>query len=251
MTSTIPGLEEDRGCRMARPVMIARQSSWDSRRSAGASYTEAGGDRAVRSAGAAVHELWVPGGLLSPLGMEITRSAIPISLTRRLMAWPGPPSKIAERDALGLTVRFLADIRSFRRALMHEMGQPGVPNRYSATSNWGLPHGDGGGKKTGPSGTSRARSTGRASSARAEKRDPWDVFLDLGLVGRPRHQLFDDCRLFNHGRRRKSPELLRHPSGGAVAQSAPRDAHLSFLCRRGLRSLHHFGHILGARARAT
>ena len=114
---------------------------------------------------------------------------------------------------------------------MHEMGQPGVPNRIS-NENWdyltvmevkkpALRHLEG-------------QIIGQL--AREQKRDPWDVFLDLGLED-DLDTMFD-CRLFNTDEKKVS-ELLRH-SCAAVALSDA-GAHLSFLCDAGF-GLHLFGH---------
>ena len=126
--------------------------------------------------------------------------------------------------------QILAD-PSFRRALMHEMGQPGVPHRIS-NENWdyltvmevkkpALRHLEG-------------KIIGQL--AREQKREPWDVFLDLGLED-DLDTMFD-CRLFNTDEKKVS-ELLRHPCAAVALSDA--GAHLSFLCDAGF-GLHLFGH---------
>ena len=217
MTSTIPWLEKVADAN-GRPVMIAAMfvDPGDPRRV----FKELGEIEQARSRG---HELWAQVGCF-PLGMEFTlRHPYPLEA---LMAWR--PALEASSETRYRQI--LAD-PSFRRALMHEMGQPGVPNRIS-NENWdyltvmevkkpALRHLEG-------------KIIGQL--AREEKRDPWDVFLDLGLED-DLDTMFD-CRLFNTDEKKVS-ELLRHPCAAVALSDA--GAHLSFLCDAGF-GLHLFGH---------
>ena len=217
MTSTIPWLEKIADAN-GRPVMIAAMfvDPGDPRRV----FKELGEIEQARSRG---HELWAQVGCF-PLGMEFTlRHPYPLEA---LMAWR--PALEASSETRYRQI--LAD-PSFRRALMHEMGQPGVPNRIS-NENWdyltvmevkkpALRHLEG-------------KIIGQL--AREEKRDPWDVFLDLGLED-DLDTMFD-CRLFNTDEKKVS-ELLRHPCAAVALSDA--GAHLSFLCDAGF-GLHLFGH---------
>ena len=217
MTSTIPWLEKIAGAN-GRPVMIAAMfvDPGDPRRV----FKELGEIEQARSRG---RELWAQVGCF-PLGMEFTlRHPYPLEA---LMAWR--PALEAASEARYRQI--LAD-PSFRRALIHEMGQPGVPNRIS-NENWdyltvmevkkpALQHLEG--KIIGP-------------LAREQKREPWDVFLDLGLED-DLDTMFD-CRLFNTDEKKVS-ELLRHPCAAVALSDA--GAHLSFLCDAGF-GLHLFGH---------
>jgi len=217
MTSTIPWLEKIADAN-GRPVMIAAMfvDPGDPRRV----FKELGEIEQARARG---HELWAQVGCF-PLGMEFTlRHPYPLEA---LMAWR--PALEASSETRYRQI--LAD-PSFRRALMHEMGQPGVPNRIS-NENWdyltvmevkkpALRHLEG-------------QIIGQL--AREQKRDPWDVFLDLGLED-DLDTMFD-CRLFNTDEKKVS-ELLRHPCAAVALSDA--GAHLSFLCDAGF-GLHLFGH---------
>src|SRR5215470_10407376 len=177
-------------------------------------------------------ELWAQVGCF-PLGMEFTlRHPYPLEA---LMAWR--PALEAPSDA---RYRQLLADPSFRRALILEMGQPGVPNRIS-NENWdhltvmevkkpALRHLQG--KIIG-------------QMAREQKREPWDVFLDLGLED-DLDTMFD-CRLFNTDEQKVS-ELLRHPCAAVALSDA--GAHLSFLCDAGF-GLHLFGHWVRERGDLT
>ncbi len=217
MTSTIPWLEKIAGAN-GRPVMIAAMfvDPGDPRRV----FTELGEIEQARSRG---RELWAQVGCF-PLGMEFTlRHPYPLEA---LMAWR--PALEAASEARYRQI--LAD-PGFRRALIHEMGQPGVPNRIS-NENWdyltvmevkkpALRHLEG-------------KIIGQL--AREQMREPWDVFLDLGLAD-DLDTMFD-CRLFNTDEKKVS-ELLRHPCAAVALSDA--GAHLSFLCDAGF-GLHLFGH---------
>ena len=217
MTSTIPWLEKIAGAN-GRPVMIAAMfvDPGDPRRV----FKELAEIEQARSRG---RELWAQVGCF-PLGMEFTlRHPYPLEA---LMAWR--PALEATSEARYRQI--LAD-PGFRRALIHEMGQPGVPNRIS-NENWdfltvmevkkpALRHLEG-------------KIIGRL--AREQKREPWDVFLDLGLED-DLDTMFD-CRLFNTDEKKVS-ELLRHPCAAVALSDA--GAHLSFLCDAGF-GLHLFGH---------
>ena len=226
MTSTIPWLERI-AAENGRPVMIAAMfvDPGDPRRV----FKELGEIEAARTRG---RELWAQVGCF-PLGMEFTlRHPYPLEA---LMAWR--PALEASSDARYRQV--LAD-PSFRRALIHEMGQPGVPNRIS-NENWdhltvmevkkpALRHLEG--EVIGKMG-------------REQKREPWDVFLDLGLED-DLDTMFD-CRLFNTDEQKVS-ELLRHPCAAVALSDA--GAHLSFLCDAGF-GLHLFGHWVRERGDLT
>ncbi|HYS92968.1 MAG TPA: amidohydrolase family protein, partial [Candidatus Acidoferrales bacterium] len=217
MTSTIPWLEKIAGAN-GRPVMIAAMfvDPGDPRRV----FKELGEIEQARSRG---RELWAQVGCF-PLGMEFTlRHPYPLEA---LMAWR--PALEAASEARYRQI--LAD-PGFRRALIHEMGQPGVPNRIS-NENWdyltvmevkkpALRHLEG-------------KIIGQL--AREQMREPWDVFLDLGLAD-DLDTMFD-CRLFNTDEKKVS-ELLRHPCAAVALSDA--GAHLSFLCDAGF-GLHLFGH---------
>ena len=217
MTSTIPWLEKIAGAN-GRPVMIAAMfvDPGDPRRV----FKELGEIEQARSRG---RELWAQVGCF-PLGIEFTlRHPYPLEA---LMAWR--PALEAASEARYRQI--LAD-PGFRRALIHEMGQPGVPNRIS-NENWdyltvmevkkpALRHLEG-------------KIIGQL--AREQMREPWDVFLDLGLAD-DLDTMFD-CRLFNTDEKKVS-ELLRHPCAAVALSDA--GAHLSFLCDAGF-GLHLFGH---------
>jgi N-acyl-D-aspartate/D-glutamate deacylase len=226
MTSTIPWLEKIADAN-GRPVMIAAMfvDPGDPRRV----FKELGEIEQARTRG---RELWAQVGCF-PLGMEFTlRHPYPLEA---LMAWR--PALEATDEARYRQI--LAD-PSFRRALIHEMGQPGVPNRIS-NENWDyltvmdvkkpeLRHLEG-------------KIIGQL--AREQKRDPWDVFLDLGLAD-DLDTMFD-CRLFNTDEKKVS-ELLRHPCAAVALSDA--GAHLSFLCDAGF-GLHLFGHWVRERGDMT
>ena len=85
----------------------------------------AGRDRAARARG---RELWAQVGCF-PLGMEFTlRHPYPLEALHRVAA---RPSRRRTRRATAQS----SPTRRFRAALMHEIGQPGVPNRIS-NENW-------------------------------------------------------------------------------------------------------------------
>jgi N-acyl-D-amino-acid deacylase len=217
MTSTIPWLEKIAAAN-GRPVMIAAMfvDPGDPQRV----FRELGEIEQARSRG---HELWAQVGCF-PLGMEFTlRHPYPLEA---LMAWR--PAMTAPDQARYRQI--LAD-PAFRRALIHEMDQPGVPNRIS-NENWDhLTVMD----VTKPSLRSlKGKTIGEL--ARARQREPWDVFLDLGLDD-DLETVFD-CRLFNTDENKVS-ELLRHPCAAVALSDA--GAHLSFLCDAGF-GLHLFGH---------
>ena len=226
MTSTIPWLEKIAGAN-GRPVMIAAMfvDPGDPTRV----FRELGEIEQARGRG---HELWAQVGCF-PLGMEFTlHHPYPLEA---LMAWR--PAMIAPNQTRYREI--LAD-PSFRSALIHEMGQPGVPNRIS-NENWdyltvmvvGKP--------------SLRPLEGRTIGelARERKREPWDVFLDLGLED-DLDTMFD-CRLFNTDEKKVS-ELLRHPCAAVALSDA--GAHLSFLCDAGF-GLHLFGHWVRERGDMT
>ena len=120
------------------------------------------------------------------------------------------------------------------------MGQPGVPNRIS-NENWDYLTVMEVGK---PSLRSLEGKT-IGELARERKREPWDVFLDLGLDD-DLDTMFD-CRLFNTDEKKVS-ELLRHPCAAVALSDA--GAHLSFLCDAGF-GLHLFGHWVRERGDMT
>ena len=226
MTSTIPWLEKIAGAN-GRPVMIAAMfvDPGDPTRV----FKELGEIEQARSRG---RELWAQVGCF-PLGMEFTlRHPYPLEA---LMAWR--PAMTAPDQTRYRQI--LAD-PGFRHALIHEMGQPGVPNRIS-NANWdyltvmevkkpSLRHLEG-------------QVVGQL--AREQKREPWDVFLDLGLDD-DLDTMFD-CRLFNTDEKKVS-ELLRHPCAAVALSDA--GAHLSFLCDAGF-GLHLFGHWVRERGDMT
>ena len=217
MTSTIPWLEKIAGAN-GRPVMIAAMfvDPGDPRRV----FRELGEIEQARSRG---RELWAQVGCFS-LGMEFTlRHPYPLEA---LIAWR--PALTAPDQAHYRQI--LAD-PSFRRALIHEMGQPGVPNRIS-NENWDYLTVM---EVKKPSLRALEGMT-IGELARERKREPWDVFLDLGLDD-DLDTMFD-CRLFNTDEKKVS-ELLRHPCAAVALSDA--GAHLSFLCDAGF-GLHLFGH---------
>jgi N-acyl-D-aspartate/D-glutamate deacylase len=217
MTSTIPWLEKIAGAN-GRPVMIAAMfvDPGDPTRV----FKELGEIEQARTRG---RELWAQVGCF-PLGMEFTlRHPYPLEA---LMAWR--PAMTAPDQARYRQI--LAD-PAFRRALIHEMGQPGVPNRIS-NENWDyLTVME---VKKPSLRLLEGKTIGEL--ARERKREPWDVFLDLGLDD-DLDTMFD-CRLFNTDEKKVS-ELLRHPCAAVALSDA--GAHLSFLCDAGF-GLHLFGH---------
>jgi N-acyl-D-amino-acid deacylase len=226
MTSTIPWLEKIAGAN-GRPVMIAAMfvDPGDPQRV----FKELGEIEQARSRG---RELWAQVGCF-PLGMEFTlRHPYPLEA---LMAWR--PAMTASDP---LRYRQILTNPSFRRALIHEMGQPGVPNRIS-NENWDyLTVMEVGKPSLRPL---EGRTIGEL--ARERKREPWDVFLDLGLED-DLDTMFD-CRLFNTDEKKVS-ELLRHPCAAIALSDA--GAHLSFLCDAGF-GLHLFGHWVRERGDMT
>jgi N-acyl-D-aspartate/D-glutamate deacylase len=226
MTSTIPWLEKIAGAN-GRPVMIA------------AMFVDPGDPQRVfkelseiEQARARGRELWAQVGCF-PLGMEFTlRHPYPLEA---LMAWR--PAMTAPDQA---RYRHILADPSFRLALTHEMGQPGVPNRIS-NENWDyLTVMEVGKPSLRPL---EGRTIGEL--ARERKREPWDVFLDIGLED-DLDTMFD-CRLFNTDEKKVS-ELLRHPCAAVALSDA--GAHLSFLCDAGF-GLHLFGHWVRERGDMT
>ncbi|HEU5188142.1 MAG TPA: amidohydrolase family protein [Methylomirabilota bacterium] len=217
MTSTIPWLEKIAAAN-GRPVMIA------------AMFVDPGDPtrvfRELEEIGGARQrgrELWAQVGCF-PLGMEFTlRHPYPLEA---FLAWR--PAIVADSEA-----RYRAALTdpSFRAGLKQEIGQPGVPNRFS-DKNWdhltimevqrpehrGL--------------------VGRTIGALARERGehPWDTFLDFGLDGEL--DAMFDCRLFNIDED-DVKTLLRHEHAAVALSDA--GAHLSFLCDAGF-GLHLFGH---------
>src|SRR5438045_1606660 len=189
MTSTIPWLEAI-AARNGRPVMIAAMfvDPGDPTRV----FKELGEIEAARARG---RELWAQVGCF-PLGMEFTlRHPYPLEA---FLAW----RPAIEAMTGGDYERVLAD-PSFRAKLKEEAAQPGVPNRFS--------------NKTWPHLTimSVTRPENRelvgktiGELARESGRDPFDVFLDLGLGGEM--DAMFDCRLFNTDEA-EVKKLLRHP----------------------------------------
>jgi len=226
MTSTIPWLEKIAGAN-GRPVMIAAMfvDPGDPTRV----FKELGEIEQARARG---RELWAQVGCF-PLGMEFTlKHPYPLEA---LMAWR--PAMTAPDEKRYREI--LAD-PSFRRALIHEMGQPGVPNRIS-NANWDYLTV----MEVGKPSLRPLEGKTIGELARDRKREPWDVFLDLGL-GDDLDTMFD-CRLFNTDEKKVS-ELLRHPCAAVALSDA--GAHLSFLCDAGF-GLHLFGHWVRERGDMT
>jgi N-acyl-D-aspartate/D-glutamate deacylase len=183
-------------------------------------FRELGEIEAARGRG---RELWAQVGCF-PLGMEFTlRHPYPLEA---FVAWR---PAIEARDEATYR-RVLAD-PSFRKALKDEIHTTGVPNRFSAKT-W--PH------LTIMSVTrpEHAPLVGKTIAGLAQEsgRDPWDVFLDLGLDGEL--DAMFDCRLFNTDED-EVRKLLRHQHAAVALSDA--GAHLSFLCDAGF-GLHLFGH---------
>jgi N-acyl-D-amino-acid deacylase len=217
MTSTIPWLEKIAAAN-GRPVMIA------------AMFVDPGDPtrvfRELEEIGGARQrgrELWAQVGCF-PLGMEFTlRHPYPLEA---FLAWR--PAIVADTEA-----RYRAALTdpSFRAGLKQEIGQPGVPNRFS-DKNWDhltimevqRPE--------------HRALVGRTIGALARERGehPWDTFLDFGLDGELDATF--DCALFNIDED-DVKTLLRHEHAAVALSDA--GAHLSFLCDAGF-GLHLFGH---------
>ena len=217
MTSTIPWLEKIAAAN-GRPVMIAAMfvDPGDPTRV----FRELGEIGQARERG---RELWAQVGCF-PLGMEFTlRHPYPLEA---FMAWR--PAITADTEA-----RYRAALAdpSFRAGLKKEIGEPGVPNRFS-DKNWGhltivevqRPE--------------HRALVGRTIDELARERGqhPWDVFLDFGLDGELDATF--ECQLFNIDEN-EVKKLLRHPHAAVALSDA--GAHLSFLCDAGF-GLHLFGH---------
>jgi N-acyl-D-aspartate/D-glutamate deacylase len=217
MTSTIPWLEKI-AATSGRPVMIAAMfvDPGDPTRV----FREIGEIEAARGRG---RELWAQVGCF-PLGMEFTlRHPYPLEA---FLAWR-PAIEAPDEAAYR---RVLAD-PSFRKRLKEEAATPGVPNRFSYQT---FPH-------LAIAEVQRAEHRaleGQTIGALAEAsgRDPFDVFLDLGLDGEL--DAMFDCKLFNTDEN-EVRKLLRHPNAAVALSDA--GAHLSFLCDAGF-GLHLFGH---------
>ena len=226
MTSTIPWLEKV-AAQSGRPVMIAAMfvDPGDPTRV----FRELGEIEAARGRG---RELWAQVGCF-PLGMEFTlRHPYPLEA---FLAWR-PAIEAADEAAYR---RVLADA-SFRKRLKDEAATPGVPNRFSYKTFAHLAIAD----------VRRAEHralVGRTIGALASEsgRDPFDVFLDLGLDGEL--DAMFDCKLFNTDED-EVRRLLRHPHAAVALSDA--GAHLSFLCDAGF-GLHLFGHWVRERGDLT
>ncbi len=226
MTSTIPWLESIAAA-SGRPVMIAAMfvDPGDPTRV----FRELGEIEAARSRG---RELWAQVGCF-PLGMEFNlRHPYPLEA---LLAWR--PALEAGDEARFRQV--LAD-PAFRRALAAELGVPGVPNRFSA-STWD--HLTVMEVKRPEHRHLVGQTIGRL--AREGGKPPADVFLDLGLAD-DLDTMFD-CRLFNTDED-EVRRLLRHRHAAVALSDA--GAHLSFLCDAGF-GLHLFGHWVRERGDLT
>jgi N-acyl-D-aspartate/D-glutamate deacylase len=226
MTSTVPWLETI-AARNGRPVMIA------------AMFVDPGDPdrvfkelREIEDARTRGRELWAQVGCF-PLGMEFSlRHPYPLEA---LVSWR--PAIEAEGEARYRAV--LAD-PGFRRGIKHEITQPGVPNRFS-DKQWD--HLTVMEVKKAEHRALQGKTIG--TLARESGRDPFDVFLDLGLAD-DLDTMFD-CRLFNTDEERVA-ELLRHPHAAVALSDA--GAHLSFLCDAGF-ALHLFGHWVRERGDLT
>jgi len=217
MTSTVPWLESIAAAN-GRPVMIAAMfvDPGDPTRV----FRELGEIEAARTRG---RELWAQVGCF-PLGMEFTlRHPYPLEA---FIAWH--PAIVADTEARYREI--LAD-PSFRAALKQEIGQPGVPNRFS-DKNWDHLTIV---QVTRPE-HRRLEGTTIGALARERGQHPWDTFLDFGLAGEL--DAMFDCRLFNIDES-EVRRLLRHPNAAVALSDA--GAHLSFLCDAGF-GLHLFGH---------
>ncbi|HYB44348.1 MAG TPA: amidohydrolase family protein, partial [Candidatus Methylomirabilis sp.] len=172
MTSTIPWLEEIAAA-SGRPVMIA--AMFVDPGDPGRVFREIGEIESARARG---RELWAQVGCF-PLGMEFTlRHPYPLEA---FLSWrPAIEAHTEEHYR-----RVLTD-PSFRAALKREIGQPGVPNRFSRR-NW---------DHLTIAEVERPEHRGLvgrtiAELAREQNRDPWDCFLDFGLDrGAPGEQGF-------------------------------------------------------------
>jgi N-acyl-D-amino-acid deacylase len=226
MTSTVSWLEKISAANH-RPVMIA------------AMFVDPGDPTRVfrelseiGEARARGRELWAQVGCF-PLGMEFTlRHPYPLEA---FLAWR--PAIVADTEA-----RYRAALAdpSFRAALKKEIGQPGVPNRFS-DKNWDhLTIMD-------VRKAEHRALVGRTIGALARERNqhPWDVFLDFGLDGELDATF--DCALFNIDED-EVRKLLRHEHAAVALSDA--GAHLSFLCDAGF-GLHLFGHWVRERGDLT
>ena len=226
MTSTIPWLEKIAAA-SGRPVMIAAMfvDPGDPTRV----FREIGEIEAARGRG---RELWAQVGCF-PLGMEFTlRHPYPLEA---FLAWR-PAIEAPDENAYR---RVLAD-PSFRKRLKDEAATPGVPNRFSYKTFAHLAIAE----------VTRAEHRaleGQTIGALAQGsgRDPFDVFLDLGLDGEL--DAMFDCKLFNTDEN-EVRKLLRHPHAAVALSDA--GAHLSFLCDAGF-GLHLFGHWVRERGDLT
>jgi len=226
MTSTIPWLEKV-AATSGRPVMIAAMfvDPGDPTRV----FRELGEIEAARRRG---RELWAQVGCF-PLGMEFTlRHPYPLEA---FLAWRPAIEAPGEDDYR----RVLAD-PSFRAKLKEEATTTGVPNRFS-DKTW--PHLTVM-EVTKPENRGLVGKT-IAELAREAGRDPFDVFLDLGLGGEL--DAMFDCKLFNTDED-EVKKLLRHPHAAVALSDA--GAHLSFLCDAGF-GLHLFGHWVRERGDLT
>jgi N-acyl-D-aspartate/D-glutamate deacylase len=226
MTSTIPWLEKI-AVSSGRPVMIAAMfvDPGDPARV----FRELSEIEAARTRG---RELWAQVGCF-PLGMEFTlRHPYPLEA---FLAWR-PAIEATDEAAYR---RVLAD-PSFRKTLKEEAATPGVPNRFSYQT---FPH-------LAIAEVQRAEHRALEGQtigalAAASGRDPFDVFLDLGLDGEL--DAMFDCKLFNTDED-EVRRLLRHPHAAVALSDA--GAHLSFLCDAAF-GLHLFGHWVRERGDLT
>ena len=227
MTSTIPWLESI-AARSGRPVMIAAMfvDPGDPTRV----FRELGEIEAARARG---RELWAQVGCFA-LGMEFTlRHPYPLEA---FLAWR--PAILAGDDEHAYR-RVLAD-PSFRKRLKEEAATPGVPNRFSYKT---FPHLAIAEVQRPEHRAMVGRTIGELAAESG--RDPWDVFLDLGLDGEL--DAMFDCKLFNTDED-EVRRLLRHPHAAVALSDA--GAHLSFLCDAGF-GLHLFGHWVRERSDLT
>jgi N-acyl-D-amino-acid deacylase len=226
MTSTIPWLETI-AARSGRPVMVAAMfvDPGDPARV----FREVAEIEAARGRG---RELWAQVGCF-PLGMEFTlRHPYPLEA---FLAWR-PAIEAADEAAYR---RVLAD-PSFRARLKDEAATPGVPNRFSYKT---FPHLTVAEVTRAEHRALEGRTIG--ALARETGRDPFDVFLDLGLDDEL--DAMFDCKLFNTDED-EVRKLLRHPHAAVALSDA--GAHLSFLCDAGF-GLHLFGHWVRERGDLT
>ncbi len=226
MTSTIPWLEQIAAA-SGRPVMIA--AMFVDPGDPGRVFSELAEIEAACQRG---RELWAQVGCF-PLGMEFTlRHPYPLEA---FLAWRPAIEAAGEAEYR----RILGD-PSFRKRLKDEAAIPGVPNRFS--------------NKTWPHLTivevtrpEHRELVGTTIDTLAQKsgRDPFDVFLDLGLDGEL--DAMFECKLFNTDED-EVKKLLRHPRAAVSLSDA--GAHLSFLCDAGF-GLHLFGHWVRERGDLT